>query len=436
MAKIAEGLYRFNDVLTPPSKKLSMYTGNNSFTFGTNCTNANGDKGRIWTRSYELAVNPFDEVDGKQALTLTFGTNSSGQIYAVSSAYTRLNLVNGFQFYGYVGWNDEQTWVYDKEVIFDVIEQSDFGSVVETTYDAPWKTICVGMELVVDQDYYDWFVANTVKLERTIPKGTYVFNDVITIPFSILRLTQGIEFDDECHFYSTMSDGAVVAKKVWRVNVPIMHNHQVQMGFVENGQNLPVVYVYDGRWNVSEYREAKTITITDDVIVAPDFYDVFMAITKVKAVVVRYNNEEIVTLNDNKTATLKCHGRRMKSDIVITASNPDVSMQEKTARENGEVVPDDGYDGLSKVIVNVPTISAPFLHELTVTENGEYTPDDGYDGLSKVTVIVPTKADPILQEKTVHENGWVYPDMGYDGLSAVNVEVPMPRYYGGEVEVI
>lgn len=95
--------------------------------------------------------------------------------------------------------------------------------------------------------------------------------------------------------------------------------------------------------------------------------------------------------------------------------NVEPNLQQKTATENGNVVPDSGYDGLSKVAVNVQ----PKLQEKTATENGDVTADSGYDGLSKVTVNVEHN----LQEKTATVNGEVVPDSGYGGLSKVTVNV-------------
>ena len=66
-----------------------------------------------------------------------------------------------------------------------------------------------------------------------------------------------------------------------------------------------------------------------------------------------------------------------------------VKLQEKTATENGDVLPDEGFNGMSKVTVAVPTGSSKEEQEksITITENGttEVTPDEGKT-LSKVTV--------------------------------------------------
>ena len=73
---------------------------------------------------------------------------------------------------------------------------------------------------------------------------------------------------------------------------------------------------------------------------------------------------------------------------------PETELQEKsvTITQNGtsEVTPDNGK-ALSKVSVTVAVpATVPRLQEKTATANGEVVPDVGYDGLSKVTVNVPS----------------------------------------------
>lgn len=78
-------------------------------------------------------------------------------------------------------------------------------------------------------------------------------------------------------------------------------------------------------------------------------------------------------------------------DIEGNVVYDDPLMQEKEATENGEVLPDEGFDGLSKVNVNVATgseVVEPLLQSKTITMNGTFTADEGYDGLSEVTVRV------------------------------------------------
>lgn len=101
--------------------------------------------------------------------------------------------------------------------------------------------------------------------------------------------------------------------------------------------------------------------------------------------------------------------------------NPKPVLQEKEASASTiavEVVPDEGYDALSKVTVN-----ALNLQEKTATAGAvatDVTADEGYDALSKVTVNAINNQSKTVRATT--SNQTVTPDEGYSGLQEVVVQ--------------
>jgi len=97
-----------------------------------------------------------------------------------------------------------------------------------------------------------------------------------------------------------------------------------------------------------------------------------------------------------------------------------------------------GYDGWGTVIVNVPDPPDPHVVEanknVTITSNGtgiEVTPDEGYNVMSKVTLNVNVPTPTIQTSKTVtltqnNDSVDVAPDVGYDALANVHINVQVP----------
>ena len=252
----------------------------------------------------------------------------------------------------------------------------------------------------VTEEFYQWFTENAVVDDgRVIKKGDYVFNEVIIqsyrneeyIPFTFSSYfeTLGIDIFAECIGINSRGNDGVIGYAV-SSTTPDLSSY---------GVTYPLnTWAYDPAtdgWTTPTYRN---ITVTNDTTVFSDFYTWFTTNTK-QLVTVTYNDNVIAKIEPGITATLNCAGKQMATDISITAPEvEEANLQEKTITENGEVTPDEGYDGLSKVTVDVPI-------------------PDGY--------IVPTGT------KEITENG----THNVTEFANTNVNVPIitPKYYGGTV---
>lgn len=113
----------------------------------------------------------------------------------------------------------------------------------------------------------------------------------------------------------------------------------------------------------------------------------------------------------------------------------EAKLQEKsveyTENNDYQVLPDEGFDGMTKVNVSVD-VAVPTVQNsktVNINTNGTQTisPDNGYDVVEQV--VVNTNVQPNLQEKTVNvlltdTTTNIQPDSGFDGMSSVTVNHP------------
>jgi len=94
-------------------------------------------------------------------------------------------------------------------------------------------------------------------------------------------------------------------------------------------------------------------------------------------------------------------------------------LQTKSITENGSFIPDEGFNGLSQVFVNVPVV-ANLIHK-TITENGRYyASSDNADGYDYIIVEIDggTRRSPRAEIETIYRNA--ASDLSWDCTASID----------------
>ncbi len=229
------------------------------------------------------------------------------------------------------------------------------------------QTITFPEEQEVSNEFYEWFTANAVEQKQI--SGVWKFKDAVF-----------------CHPYETYQIGMTYQEKIGFLKAHGALCEPIDLSSISEGlytncfamgntfgdllvDGQPTSFyagVYLGVRTDGTYTGINVVPVeqiccqhinlgSEPQYVSVDFYNWLTENATQPTATVQYNGSTIANLFGGQTATLKCAGMRMASNVVV----------------------------------NVDVACDPVLEELTATENGTYAPGDGIDGYSSVTVDVP-----------------------------------------------
>lgn len=339
MAKIKAGTYRFNDVLTATDVELNA---NLNFTVEVS------------------AYGMYEGVAHCDNITVTAEMHNPDMPYRYWYNTMHYNVVDLVPPFEYLSTPVEllmyQTTYYDGEI----------SGIWETdTYSEGIKTITVPYDQDVSAEFAEWFSANAVADGVQI-SGVWKFKDVLIFPTES-DINQDVNYNIhlvilEWGIDTTATFKSIKVSKVDGRPTDIMCWLTDDLATVFDTEGVQIYS--EGSWNVYLGEHTQTIDFgTEPQTVSAEFYAWLTENATQPAATIIYNGSIIATLNGGQSATLKCKGMKMESDVVVDVaeqSGGDITVMPLTVTENGV------YDILYETATEVWDSNTEYLGSVTV----------------------------------------------------------------------
>lgn len=337
MAEIKAGTYRFNDVLTVPSELFSVDL--------------------IFTVNGILSIDDDGEV-----VSLSEGFSACTELQAgLSDIFT-----DGYMVMSFVTEDSPFGAIpaYDERYGFDAIYTgfTNQGFTVQETLKGYGQTITIPEDTEVSPEFYAWFAANTVEQKQI--SGKWKWKDELTWPsfdagyhdfpidFSIVQSFTESQVQEFVDFLAAqgVANSIVVQPYTLTTNYS---GFELFVSGTESSSEEGTYWILDYKDAVvtSKPYDAEVINFAGDMFfdvneayssfngwhdfgdlrgllqtidfgtepqtVSAEFYEWLTANATQPTATITYNGATIATLNGGQTATIKCAGNKMKSDIVV-----------------------------------------------------------------------------------------------------------------------